>query len=151
RSQLAQIWAQTMAAIYDVEAQCYSGGVEVTEFNSRAVHAIQNQGFEVIREGISNPYFYVCFSNDRPSIQCYSKVFDDQPNGVLPPFAAIMTCAHADENCPVISGAEKRIPIRYEDPKLFDDTDQESEKYTERSLQIAREMMFVFSKIQAAK
>ena len=148
RSQLAQIWAQCMAAIYDVAVQCYSGGVEVTEFNSRAVEALQSQGFEVIREGINNPHYYVCFSNDHPSVKCYSKVFDDQPDGALPAFAAIMTCAHADENCPVIVGAEKRFPVRYNDPKLFDGTDQESEKYTERSLQIASEMMYVFSKIK---
>ncbi|MDC1202677.1 protein-tyrosine-phosphatase, partial [Salibacteraceae bacterium] len=91
-----------MAAIFDVDVECYSGGVEVTEFNFRAVEAIQKQGFEVIREGVNNPRYFVCFSNDRPSIHCYSKVFNDQPNGELPPFAAIMTCAHADENCPVI-------------------------------------------------
>ena len=151
RSQLAQIWAQVMSAIYNVDAQCYSGGIEVTELNSRAVEAIQRQGFEVIREGINNPYYFVCYSNDRPSIQCYSKIFDDQALGPIPPFAAIMTCAHADENCPVISGAESRIPIRYEDPKLYDGIDQEREKYTERSLQIASEMMYVFSNIKGAE
>jgi arsenate reductase len=43
-----------------------------------------------------------------------------------------------------IAGAEKRIPITYEDPKAFDNTPQQAEKYQERSLQIATEMLYVF-------
>ena len=59
-----------------------------------------------------------------------------------------MTCSHADENCPVIPGTEKRIVVRYEDPKAFDNTSEEADRYDERSLQIAAEMFYVFSKIQ---
>ena len=59
-----------------------------------------------------------------------------------------MTCSHADENCPLIPGAEKKISLMYEDPKLFDRTILEKEKYRERSLQIATEMKYVFSKIK---
>jgi len=58
-----------------------------------------------------------------------------------------MTCDHADENCPFIPGTEQRIPVRYEDPKAFDNTPLEAEKYDERSVQIATEMFYVFSKI----
>jgi len=39
-----------------------------------------------------------------------------------------MTCDHADQNCHVIKGAEIRIPLRYDDPKLFDGTAQEEAK-----------------------
>ena len=63
-------------------------------------------------------------------------------------FAAIMTCSHADENCPFIPGTEKRIPVRYEDPKSFDDTREESVMYDQRSMQIASEMFYVFSKVR---
>ena len=59
-----------------------------------------------------------------------------------------MTCSHADENCPFIPGAEKRIPVRYDDPKAFDNTPQQEEKYEERSNQIATEMLYVFSQIK---
>ncbi|VAW28441.1 Arsenate reductase thioredoxin-coupled, LMWP family, partial [hydrothermal vent metagenome] len=40
-----------------------------------------------------------------------------------------------------------RIPVLYEDPKAFDDTELEAKKYDERSLQIATELFYVFSKI----
>ena len=59
-----------------------------------------------------------------------------------------MTCSHADENCPFIPGTEKRISVTYEDPKAFDGTAEEAEKYDERSLQIASEMHYVFSNIK---
>ena len=58
-----------------------------------------------------------------------------------------MTCSQANANCPFIPGAEKRIPITYEDPKEFDNTPQQIKKYQERSNQIATEMLYVFSQI----
>lgn len=62
-------------------------------------------------------------------------------------FAAVMTCDSANEACPFVPGAETRIPITYEDPKAFDGTPQQAEKYEERSLQIATELHYVFSQI----
>jgi arsenate reductase len=56
-----------------------------------------------------------------------------------------MTCSQADG--PFCS--QKRIPITYEDPKAFDNTPQQAEKYQERSLQIATEMLYVFSQIKS--
>jgi len=59
-----------------------------------------------------------------------------------------MTCSSADKGCPFIAGAEKRIPVTYEDPKLFDNTPQQAEKYLERSNQIATEMKYVFEHVK---
>ena len=58
-----------------------------------------------------------------------------------------MTCSQADGGCPFIAGAEKRIPITFEDPKNSDNTPEQAQVYAERSLQIATEMFYVFSKI----
>lgn len=63
-------------------------------------------------------------------------------------FAAVMTCSQADEGCSFISGAEKRISIPYDDPEIADNTVEQTKVYTERSLQIATEMFYVFSKIK---
>jgi arsenate reductase len=60
-----------------------------------------------------------------------------------------MTCSQADGGCPFIVGAEKRIPITYEDPKAFDNTPQQAEKYRERSFQIATELMYIFAQIKS--
>ncbi|UXP30899.1 protein-tyrosine-phosphatase [Reichenbachiella agarivorans] len=147
RSQFSQIWAQTAADFFGVPAHCYSGGVEVTAFNERAVDSIKRSGFGVAATGEINPVYQVLHSEDAQAIQAFSKLFDDPINQAAQ-FAAVMTCSHADDNCPFIPGTEQRIPVRYEDPKAFDDTPQEAEKYDERSMQIASEMFYVFSEIK---
>jgi len=38
--------------------------------------------------------------------------------------------------------------LPYQDPKAFDNTAQQNEKYDERCRQIAREMFYVFSQIK---
>jgi len=147
RSQFSQIWAYTAANYFGIPANCYSGGVEVTSFNERAVESIKRSGFRVITKGNANPGYLVFHSEDSEPILAFSKLFDDPVNKV-DQFAAIMTCSHADENCPFIPGTEKRIPVRYEDPKSFDDTPEESVMYDQRSMQIASEMFYVFSKVK---
>jgi arsenate reductase len=146
RSQFSQIWAQTAAAYYGIEANCYSGGVEVTAFNPRAVAAIQQDGFKVVKKEGENPVYFVFFSEDEQPIVAFSKVYDDAINAPKN-FAAVMTCDHADENCPVIPGAEKRFPLRFEDPKAFDDSLLEEKMYSERSHQIGAELFYLFGKV----
>ena len=60
---------------------------------------------------------------------------------------AVMTCSDADEACPIVQGADARFAIPYEDPKAFDGTREEAWAYDERCRQIAREMLYVFSKV----
>ena len=146
RSQFSQIWAQTAADYFEIPAFCYSGGVEVTACNERTIRSLERSGFIISKHGHSNPIYFILQDKDTKPIIVFSKLYDDviNPHGN---FATIMTCSHADENCPFIPGAEERIPVRYEDPKEFDDTDLESAKYDERSKQIASEMFYVFSRV----
>lgn len=146
RSQFSQIWAQTAAAYYGIEANCYSGGVEVTSFNPRAVAAIQRDGFKVVKKEGENPVYFIFYSEDEQPVVAFSKLYDDAINAPKD-FAAVMTCDHADENCPVISGAERRFPLRFEDPKAFDDSLLEEKMYSERSHQIAAELFYLFEKV----
>lgn len=150
RSQFSQIWAQTAADYFGIPATCYSGGVEVTAFNERAVESIKRSGFRVTSKGDNNPEYHISHSANGKPILAFSKLFDD-PVNVAGYFAAVMTCSDADEHCPFIPGTEKRIPIRYDDPKEFDGTPQEEAMYDERSLQIASEMFYVFSYIKEVK
>jgi arsenate reductase len=149
RSHLSQIWAQTAAHYYNIpNVFCFSGGTEATAFNPRAVQAMQSAGFSISKmsEG-TNPIYDVRYSPDIPAIKAFSKKYDD-PFNHDKNFAAVMTCSHADENCPVVFGAEARIPLRYDDPKEFDDTPLEEAKYTERVHQIGKEVLFAFSQVR---
>ena len=149
RSHLSQIWAQTMAFHFGIRnVFCYSGGTEATAMFPKVGETLSNQGFQIQQlSSDNNPVYAVKFDENEAAIVCFSKTFDNafNPNSE---FAAIMTCSSADAGCPFIAGAEKRLPIRYEDPKAFDGTEQMNEKYAERSLEIASELYFVFSEIK---
>ncbi len=149
RSHLAQIWAQTMAYHFNIKnVFCYSGGTEATAMFPKVSETVTNQGFQIQQlSNASNPVYAIKFDTNEAAILCFSKTFDDafNPNS---DFAAIMTCSSADAGCPFIAGAEKRFPIRYDDPKAFDGTELMDAKYAERSLEIASEMYFVFSQIK---
>jgi arsenate reductase len=146
RSHLSQVWAQTMASYFDIKnVFCYSGGTEATALFPIVAETLINSGFEIntISKG-ENPVYSIKYAENQHPIIGYSKKFDDDFNPKSK-FAAIMTCSQADEGCPFIAGAEKRIPITFEDPKAFDNTPQQAQKYKERSLQIATELFYVFS------
>jgi arsenate reductase len=152
RSHISQLWAQAAAAFYQVpNVRCFSGGSEATSFNPRAIKAMQDAGFKItlVEEG-TNPVYEVYYSDKVDPIIAFSKKYDD---GVNPTsnFAAVMTCSQADERCPVVKGAVSRISITYDDPKEFDDTLREAEKYKERVMQIGREMLYMFSKVKTYK
>ncbi|MDC6391092.1 protein-tyrosine-phosphatase [Maribacter sp. PR1] len=148
RSHLSQIWAQTMARYFAIDnVYCYSGGTESTALFPKVVETLRENGFKImaLSKG-ENPVYAVKYGASTMPIIGFSKTFDDTFNPASN-FAAIMTCGHADENCPFIPGAEKRIPLTFDDPKAFDQTDLQTEKYKERSLEIASQLYFVFSKI----
>ncbi|MGH2665349.1 low molecular weight phosphatase family protein [Flavobacterium sp.] len=149
RSHLSQVWAQTAAAHYNIkDVSCYSGGTEATALFPMVAETLMLSGFKVktISEG-SNPVYSIKFSANELPIIGFSKTYDDDFNPESG-FAAIMTCSQADGGCPFIAGAEKRIPITFEDPKVSDATPQQKQIYQDRSLQIGTEMFYVFSKIK---
>ena len=144
RSHLSQIWAHIAAQYYGLnEVETYSGGTEATAFNPRAVSALRHCGLKIEADdlSLSNPIYLVRSSDASPALICFSKVFDQTPNPTRD-YCAIMTCSQADDACPVVSGCELRLPIRYDDPKLADDTPAEAARYAERSRQICREMLY---------
>jgi len=148
RSHFSQIWAQTMANYFNIKnVFCYSGGTEATALFPMVAETLEFSGFVVkkISEG-NNPIYSIKYAKNEHPIIGFSKKIDDDFNPKSE-FAAIMTCSQADGGCPFIAGAEKRVPITFEDPKAFDNTPQQAEKYNERSLQIATELFYVFSQI----
>lgn len=149
RSHFSQVWAQTMARYFGVKnIFCYSGGTETTALFPKVVETLKNHGFEIacISKG-KNPIYSIKFNDNAHPIIGFSKKMDATFNPKSK-FVAVMTCDSANEACPFVPGAEKRIPITFKDPKEFDNTPQQAEKYLERSLQIATELFYVFSKIK---
>jgi len=149
RSHLAQIWAQAAASYFTIPGvQCYSGGTETTALFPKIAETLAEQGFTVFSlSETNNPVYAIKYDDNSMPVIGFSKKYDSHFNPVSG-FAAIMTCSQADDGCPFVPGAEKRIPITFEDPKLSDNTPAQTVVYAERSLQIATEMFYVFSKIR---
>lgn len=146
RSHLSQIWAQTMAYHFGItNVFCYSGGTEATAMFPKVAETLSDQGFQIQKlSGTENPVYAIKYAENEAAVICFSKEYNSEFNPKNE-FGAIMTCNNADEGCPLVFGAEARFPIKYDDPKVSDNTPQQTEVYAERSLQIAAEMFYVFS------
>ena len=149
RSHLTQLWAQIAAThfgIYGLET--FSGGTETTAMNIRTVAALRRAGLEITTDehASSNPKYSVAFSKDESPQMCFSKTITEKPNPT-DKFAAIMTCSSADQSCPNVKGCELRLSLPYEDPKVADNTSKETTAYDEKSKEIAREMLFIMSRV----
>jgi arsenate reductase (thioredoxin) len=139
RSHMAQLWAQAAAAYYEIpDVLAYSGGTEVTAFNNRAVKTMEEMVFRIKpTTGDENPFYEIRFSEDHPSIKGFSNKYDAMENPKRD-FGAIMTCSHADENCPFVPGAEMRMTISFDDPKDFDGTSKEAAMYAFSNVKLSK-------------
>lgn len=149
RSHLSQVWAQAAAAHYGIRnVTCYSGGTEAAAMYPMVAKTLEKAGFKIktISQG-DNPVYTIKYAENALPVIGFSKLYYDDFNPEAG-FVAIMTCSQADGGCPFISGAEKRVPITFDDPKEFDNTPLQAQKYEERSNQIATEMFYLFSKIK---
>ncbi len=149
RSHFAQVWAQVASAYFNIpKVHCYSGGTEETALFPKVVETLTNQGFSIFKIAeTDNPVYAIKYSDNTLPIIGFSKKYDNSFNPASA-FTAIMTCSQADGGCPFIAGAEKRIPVTFEDPKISDGSLEQTQIYTERSLQVAQEMLYVFSMIK---
>ncbi len=147
RSHLSQIWAQVAAEYFGLNGvETFSGGTEATAFNPRAVAAMQRCGLKIVADdpAATNPRYSVYTSDSATPQICFSKAYGDPPNPSTG-YCAIMTCSQADDACPLVMGCDLRLPLRYEDPKIADDTEFEAQRYDERSAQICSEMVYLMS------
>lgn len=152
RSHFSQIWAQIASIYFDIPGvTSYSGGTEATAVYSKVIETLQEQGCQIITiSDTENPVYAIRYDEDHHPIIGFSKKYD-HPFNPVDGFAAVMTCSQADGGCPFIPGAEQRIAIPFEDPKISDGTAGQTETYHETSLQIGAEMFYIFSQIKAEK
>lgn len=149
RSHLAQTWAQVAAYHHGFhKVSCFSGGTEVTELYPTVAEVLASQGFQVQKLSTeTNPVYAIKYAENAEPVIGFSKLYDDSFNPQSD-FGAVMVCSSADKNCAVISTTAQRMLLSFEDPKEFDGTPQQIEKYQERSKQIARELMYAFSELK---
>jgi len=149
RSHFGQILCALAAEYYQIPAiRTFSAGTEVTAFHPNAISALRSIGMDIqTTEMTENPQYVVQFNATR-SMAAFSKLIEDDINP-KENFAAIMTCTHAEQNCPFVVGADFLLGLPFEDPKAFDGTAQETQMYLTRVQQMAKELFYVFSQLNA--
>lgn len=151
RSQIAQVWAHTAAAAFQVpRIETGSGGTETTAFHPFALRAMRTLGFRTTEtdapENAGNPRYTLTIGTGTPSLVCWSKRLEDTfPSDAR--FLAVMTCSDADRTCPVVPGAMARIPLTFADPKRSDGSGREQQEYLKTAVNIGRELLQVFRNV----
>jgi hypothetical protein len=149
RSHMTQVWSQIASIYYNVEmVSTFSGGTEQTKVNKNAILALEKTGIKLQScQQSENPIWTAIVGDDINPIVLFSKKYTFSTNPTQN-FGAIMVCSEADKSCPNVNGADFRLGLPYQDPKAFDNTPKQEEKYDERCRQIARDMFYVFSQIR---
>ncbi|MCC6818077.1 MAG: hypothetical protein IT245_04200 [Bacteroidia bacterium] len=147
RSQLGQVLIQLAADYYNIKSiSAYSGGTEVSEFNIRMVNALIRCGFNVQKnDQVINPEYSISWG-DNGINHMQSRLYNDAYNPSSN-FIAIMVCDHADQNCPFVSGASKRISLPYTDPKQYDDSTNEAKAYDDKIIEMGQELFYMMKHV----
>ncbi len=146
RSQLSELWLRAACAFYNIKnVFSFSGGTEGTAFNHRMVQAIQTKGFPLEKLSVNaNPIYNLNITSRNPLM--FSKVYNDE-NNPSKDFIAVMVCDHAEQNCPIVYGADSRYSLKYVDPKFADDTDEEKPVYLAKVDEIGTEILFLAAQL----
>ncbi len=102
--------------------------------------------FQILEFSHSNPVYKIVYEKCSNPIIGFSKLYDDIFN--KKPFIAITTCSNADKNCPFIPDAIQRFHLPFIDPKVFDGSSLQAEKYLDANKQIAGEIYYIFKMIK---
>ena len=148
RSQLAEAWIHVMSRHLQLPAiKAYSGGTESTAFYPLMIQAMKNCGFalNISVEG-DNPTMKLELGEKEVPHLMFSKKFDHSSNPDKN-FIALMVCSDADENCPFIPGAFRRISLTFEDPKMYDGQPDALDRYQEKVHEIGREIIYAMGQL----
>ena len=148
RSQMSQVWANVFAEAEGLNIHSFSGGTETTAVAPTVLSTFEHFGFKVKHGTGTNAIHKLSFNDKAKDIELHSKVYDDSYNPKTN-FIAAMTCSDADENCPIVIGCEARIPLTYNDPKLYDGSALEDTMYQFEAFKIGTELKYAFSLIKS--
>ena len=148
RSQFSQVWAYISSLYFKLDfIKPFSGGIEIDTVNLNVINSFINTGLKIEKKQKGEEvYLLKSLKNDK-GISLYSKLSNCSLNPSKH-FIAIMTCSDADQMCPVIKGADKKISLPYSDPRVSDNTGLEKEVYNQTCSIIAKEMFYLMKQVK---
>ena len=148
RSQFSQVWAYISSLYFKLDfIKPFSGGTEIDTVNLNVINSLISSGLKIEKTHKGKAiYLLKSFKKDK-GINLYSKVYNSKLNPSKH-FIAIMTCSDADQMCPVIKGADKKIFLPYSDPIVSDNKGLEKEVYNQTCSIIAKEMFYLMKQVK---
>ena len=148
RSQVGELWIRTLAQYFSIEnIFAHSGGTEATALHPNMAQAIKATGWHVdqAEATINNPNYLIrVLDEDVPLM--FSKKYSNSFNPTKD-YLAILVCDEASEACPIVQGAKHRVPLSFKDPKAFDQTVVQDEKYLACVSLIGMEFYYCFKQV----
>ena len=150
RSLMAQAMALAASHNYGLaDLASHSSGVEVSALNIRALGALRRAGFAAAtQDDTSNPTWRLRFDRDHPPVDLFSKRLR-HPSNPRKDLCAIVISSEAEKPFAKVPGADLRLSLHYKDPRTADGSVGEVEMYDDCCAQIAREMAWVFARIES--
>ena len=139
RSQFAQFWGEILAIHYNKRINIYSAGMIKTKVYFQVIESIKRIGFSVSKKKSS---YQINYNNRK--IKLSSKLLKEIENIN---FISIMTCSDADASCPITLRVSLNLKLYFQDPKIYDDTFNEEQKYDAICLKIASELNYIFKNL----
>ncbi len=144
----SQVWAKVAGNFYGYpNVETHSAGIRQSNLAANIVYTLSSLGFDLFVVGDEeNSKHYFVFDQRKNTCICRSKTLYHYS---LPTkeFGVISNHIEADKIIENLKGAELRLLMPYTDPKFSDVSPIAQQEYHNCSNEIAREMLFAFSKI----
>jgi arsenate reductase len=146
--QMAKVWAKAAAHYFGFNHfHSYSGGLAPDQISVNTIMAMEKAGFIVYKTEVNNlDVFQIKYSYNLDPIIAFPKKINHFRNPVNE-FMAVILDQNADMNIDNIKGTYNRLFLSYEDPKGYEGSVQEEEKFSASCRKIAVEMFYVFSQL----
>jgi hypothetical protein len=146
--QMAQAWSKAAAFYFGFQDfYSYSGGLNPNSISINTIVSLEKAGFIIYKSNVNGLDVYrVKYSYNLEPVVAFPKKLNHVKNPGSN-FMAVVLDVNADLNINNIKGTYDRLFLEYEDPKGYEGSDLEMEKYQESCRKIAVEMFYVFSQL----
>jgi hypothetical protein len=147
--QMAKAWSKAAAYYFGFKNfEPYSGGIKPGEISVRTIVALEKAGFIVYKSHINEVDVYrIKYSFNLEPVIAFPKKINHTKNPGNN-FMAVILDGNADLNINNVRGTYDRLFLEYEDPKGYEGSDLENQKFNESCRQVAVEMFYVFSQLK---
>ena len=136
RSQYCEVWSKYFSSTYKNKINFFSAGTLKMKVPKQVYKSFERVGVKVDENSSINI--------ETMTISPFSKTLTEVKEKE---FISIMTCAESEKSCPVDARSLINLKLFYDDPRRYDNTQEEAEEYDKTSFMIASEINYILKNI----